>query len=54
MPFSLANFLKDVENRRAKQIWITSHNLIDSVINGRRSGTDDDGRRKPLAAEVIK
>ncbi|KAM3725633.1 MICOS complex subunit [Dirofilaria immitis] len=43
---------QDVENRRAKQIWIASHNLIDSVINGRRSGADDDARRKPLATEL--
>lgn len=34
-------------------MWIASHNLIDSVIHGRRSGTDDDARRKPLATEVI-
>ncbi|VDK82442.1 unnamed protein product [Litomosoides sigmodontis] len=44
--------LQDIENRRAKQMWITSHNLIDSVINGQRSGADDNGRRKPLAAEL--
>uniref|UniRef100_A0A1I7V879 MICOS complex subunit MIC60 n=1 Tax=Loa loa TaxID=7209 RepID=A0A1I7V879_LOALO len=43
---------QDIENRRAKQIWILSHNLIDSVIHGRRGGTDDDARRKPLAAEL--
>ncbi|CAG9537704.1 unnamed protein product [Cercopithifilaria johnstoni] len=43
---------QDAENRRAKQIWIASHNLIDSVIHGRRSGTDDDARRKPLATEL--
>ncbi|KAL3982532.1 Mitochondrial inner membrane family protein [Acanthocheilonema viteae] len=43
---------QDVENRRAKQIWIASHNLIDSVIHGERSGTDDDARRKPLATEL--
>nr|CRZ23917.1 BMA-IMMT-2 [Brugia malayi] len=43
---------QDVENRRAKQIWIAAHNLIDSVINGERSGTNDDARRKPLATEL--
>ncbi|OZC10316.1 hypothetical protein X798_02623, partial [Onchocerca flexuosa] len=43
---------QDVENRRAKQIWMASHDLVDSVIHGRRSGADDDARRKPLATEL--
>uniref|UniRef100_A0A1I8EJP4 MICOS complex subunit MIC60 n=1 Tax=Wuchereria bancrofti TaxID=6293 RepID=A0A1I8EJP4_WUCBA len=43
---------QDVENRRAKQIWIAAHNLIDSVIHGERNGTNDDARRKPLATEL--
>uniref|UniRef100_A0A8R1TSS3 MICOS complex subunit MIC60 n=1 Tax=Onchocerca volvulus TaxID=6282 RepID=A0A8R1TSS3_ONCVO len=43
---------QDVENRRAKQIWMASHDLVDSVIYGRRSGADDDARRKPLATEL--
>uniref|UniRef100_A0A915PWN5 MICOS complex subunit MIC60 n=1 Tax=Setaria digitata TaxID=48799 RepID=A0A915PWN5_9BILA len=43
---------QDFENRRAKQIWIASHNLVDSVIHGQRSGNNDDARRKPLATEL--
>ncbi|VDN22548.1 unnamed protein product [Gongylonema pulchrum] len=47
-----SRLLQDAENRHSKQIWIASQNLVDSIVHGRRGGTDCDSRRKPLAAEL--
>lgn len=42
----------DAENRRAKQFWIACHNLIDSIVHGRKAGSTMDERRAPLAESL--
>ncbi|CAJ0953667.1 unnamed protein product, partial [Mesorhabditis belari] len=38
----------DAENRRSKQFWIACHNLIDTIVHGRKAGATMDERRAPL------
>jgi len=42
----------DAENRRAKQYWIACQNLSESIVYGRKSGSDLLARRKPLSNEL--
>ncbi len=42
----------DLENRKAKQLWLACQNLQRAIVHG-REGLSVEDRRKPLANEVL-
>uniref|UniRef100_A0A914VVZ9 MICOS complex subunit MIC60 n=1 Tax=Plectus sambesii TaxID=2011161 RepID=A0A914VVZ9_9BILA len=44
---------QDAENRKAKELWLACQNLVESVVHGRKGGTNVDTRKKPLAGELM-
>uniref|UniRef100_A0AC35TT46 MICOS complex subunit MIC60 n=1 Tax=Rhabditophanes sp. KR3021 TaxID=114890 RepID=A0AC35TT46_9BILA len=42
----------DIQNRKAKQSWISCQNLLESIQFGIKSGESLDARRKPLQKEI--
>lgn len=46
------NCFQDAENRRSKQFWIACHNLIDTIVHGRKAGGTMDERRAPLGENL--
>ncbi|CDW56082.1 Mitochondrial inner membrane protein [Trichuris trichiura] len=43
---------REMQNRRAKELWFTSREFRCGVLNG-RAGKDMESRRKPLAKDII-
>uniref|UniRef100_A0A0K0FXT0 MICOS complex subunit MIC60 n=1 Tax=Strongyloides venezuelensis TaxID=75913 RepID=A0A0K0FXT0_STRVS len=42
----------DIENRKAKQCWLASKNLLESIVYGVKAGDSMEKRRKPLEKEL--